>query len=397
MDGALSREGNSMAQSILEVVGNVVGESSRPASLHEPEFRGAESKYVVDCLETGWVSSVGQYVDRFERDIAAFTGAHRAIAVANGTAALHICLQLAGVAQGDEVLTPALTFVATPNAVKYTGAVPHFVDCEPDTLGIDPGALERHLQTIAKIENGVCINKNTGARIRALVPMHVFGHPSKLDELSALCDRWCLVMVEDAAESLGSYYHGVHTGGRGLLSAISFNGNKIITTGGGGVILTNDEELGARAKHITTTARTASGWLFAHDEVGYNYRMPNLNAAVGCGQLERLPDFIARKRQLADIYIRAFQGFEGAEILAEPANCSSNYWLIAMRLRDSDMQTRDAVLETLNGKGIMARPVWTLMHRLPMYQDAPRAPLPVAEDMERRVINLPSSPKLVGT
>lgn len=384
-----------IAAQVVAAARAVVGARKGFVPLHEPEFRGRDREYVADCVDTGWVSSVGSYVDRIEADLARITGVRRAIATANGTAALHICLLLAGVKPGDEVLIPSLTFVATANAVAYCDAKPHFVDSEAISLGVDAGKLDAHLAEIAELRDGVCHNRLTGAPIRALVVMHAFGHPADLDALEIVTKRWRLALVEDAAESLGSFYRGVHTGNRGLISALSFNGNKVVTTGGGGAVLTNDEDLGARAKHLTTTARIAHRWNFVHDETGYNYRMPNLNAALGCAQLERLDDMLARKRTLAGRYADAFAGVDGADFLAEPAATRSNYWLNAIVLAPQHADARDTVLDALNASELMARPVWTLMHRLPMYADAPRADLSVAEDMERRVINLPSSPNLV--
>jgi perosamine synthetase len=367
----------------------------KPA-LHEPEFRGKEWEYVKECLDTGWVSSVGKYVDRFEDMLVACTGAKHAIATVNGTAALHMCLQLVGVRAGDEVLIPSLTFIATANAVSYAGATPHFVDSEVRTLGVDAAKLDGYLKDIAEIRDSTCVNRRTGAVIRALVPMHTFGHPADLDALAVLCDRWCIALVEDAAESLGSLYKNRHTGTFGRVSALSFNGNKVVTTGGGGAILTNDPEIGKLAKHITTTARVPHRWSFNHDQVGYNYRMPNLNAALGCAQLEQLPGFIERKRRLAVRYLDVFRGIPGVTMMHEPESCRSNYWLNALLLDRPDETTRDAVLEALNEAGIMARPVWTLMHRLPMHAVCPRMDLSIAESLERRIVNLPSSPFLVG-
>lgn len=372
----------------------VLGKTATPIPLHEPEFRGREAEYVTDCIETGWVSSVGSYVDRIERDLAEITGVERAVAVVNGTAALHICLELAGVAPGDEVMIPALTFIATANAVIYAGATPHFVDSESVTLGVDASRLDAHLREIGRIEGGVCRNRKTGARISALIVMHVFGHPADLDALTAVADAWKLALVEDAAESLGSFYKGVHTGGRGLLSALSFNGNKVVTTGGGGAILTNDPELGQRAKHLTTTARVTHRWDFLHDEVGYNYRMPNLNAALGCAQLERLDDMLRRKRVLAERYAEAFRDLGGVRFLEEPAGSQGNYWLNALILEGGSLDERDRILAGLNDAGYMSRPIWRLLHRLPMYEQCPRGDLSVAEDLEARVINIPSSPRL---
>lgn len=383
-----------LADKIVSAVRSVLGEPGALIPLHEPEFRGQEWTYVKDCLDTGWVSSVGSYVDRIETDLAAITGVERAIAVVNGTAALHICLELAGVLPGDEVLVPALTFVATANAVTYAGATPHFVDSESITLGVDPAKLDAHLSETATMVEGVCVNRASGAQIRALVVMHVFGHPSDMDGLCDVAGRWNLQLIEDAAESLGSSYHGVHTGNRGVVSALSFNGNKVITTGGGGAILTNDLELAHRAKHLTTTARMPHRWNFIHSEVGYNYRMPNLNAALGCAQLERLPDLLARKRLLADRYAAAFQNLSSVTFLTEAEGSTANYWLNALILEDADMALRDLVLERLNAAGYMSRPVWTLMHRLPMYAACPRADLACAERLEASVVNIPSSARL---
>jgi perosamine synthetase len=383
-----------LPEAVLAAVHRVLGRPAAPLALHEPELAGREWDYVRDCLDTGWVSSVGAYVDRFERDLAQFTGTSHAIATSNGTAALHMCLLLAGVKAGDEVLVPTLTFVATANAVAYLGARPHFVDCEVVSLGVDAARLEQHLREIAHVAGGACINRRTGATIRALVVMHVFGHPCDLDALDALARRWGLILIEDAAESLGSSYHGRHTGNVGLLAALSFNGNKVVTTGGGGAVLTNDATLARRAKHLTTTARTAHRWSFLHDEVGYNYRLPNINAALGCAQLEQLPGMLRRKRALAAKYEHAFGGVAGVRFLAEPPGTESNYWLNAIVLDEGAEHSRDDLLQALNDAGYGSRPVWTLMHRLPMFASCPRMDLTVAERMESSVINLPSSAKL---
>jgi perosamine synthetase len=380
---------------VLGAVRQVLGEPTQTVALHEPEFAGREWDYVKECLDTGWVSSVGSFVDRFERDLAALTGTACAVATSNGTSALHICLLLAGVRPGDEVLMPALTFIATANAASYTGAVPHFVDSEAVSLGVDSAKLDAHLRSTARVVDGLCINQQTGAVIRALVVMHVFGHPADLDSLAEVARRWHLVLIEDAAESLGSSYRGRHTGNVGRVSALSFNGNKVVTTGGGGAVLTNDAALGRRAKHLTTTARTPHRWNFLHDEVGYNYRLPNLNAALGCAQLERLPSMIERKRRLASRYAAAFAPVGGVTFLREPAFTSSNYWLNAIVLDAREEGQRDTLLAALNDAGYMSRPVWTLMHELPMYAACPRGDLALAEQMQARIINLPSSPKLV--
>jgi perosamine synthetase len=398
-DPAVTSAGQSsgVTASVVAAVRGLLGSPDKRIALHEPEFRGEEWTYVKDCIDTGWVSSVGSYVDRFERDLAAFVGCKHAIATSNGTSALHICLILAGVESGDEVLIPTLTFIATANAVSYIHAVPHFVDSEIISLGVDAERLDKYLESVAQVVDGVCINRVTGRRIRALVVMHVFGHPSDLDALIEVARRWNLALVEDAAESLGSYYHGRHTGNFGQLAALSFNGNKVVTTGGGGAILTNDSDLAKRAKHISTTARVAHEWNFLHDEVGYNYRMPNINAALGCAQLERLPSMVERKRRLADGYAKAFAAINGVRFVGEPHGTSSNYWLNAIMLDNELASHRDELLGALNDAGFMSRPVWTLMHKLPMYRAYPRMDLSVAEQIEAQLINLPSSPGLVAS
>lgn len=363
-------------------------------ALHEPEFAGNEWQYVKECLDSGWVSSVGSYVDRFEAMLAEMTGARRAVAMVNGTAALQICLQLVGVRRDDEVLVPALTFVATANAVSYCGAIPHFVDVEDRTLGLDPGKLDAYLREIAEVKEGECRNRQTGRRIRAVVPMHTFGHPVDLDPLLELCERYRLELVEDAAESLGSFYRGRHTGTFGKVAALSFNGNKIVTTGGGGALLTNDEELGRLAKHLTTTAKVPHRWEFNHDMVGYNYRLPNLNAALGCAQLERMPDFLRAKRALSQAYTGAFAAVPGVSIFQEPDFARSNYWLNVLLLDPAQAALRDEVLRATNDAGFMTRPAWTLLSRLPMYAAAPRMGLEISASLESRIINIPSTPSL---
>lgn len=365
--------------------------------LHAPEFSGAEWDMVKDCLDTGWVSSVGSYVDRFERNVASICGVAHGIAMVNGTAALHLALRVVGVAQGDEVLLPAMTFVATANAIRHAGAVPHFVDSEANTLGLDAQALSLYLDTVAETRAGQTFNRETGARIAAILPMHVFGHPTDMDPLLELADAYGLPVVEDAAEALGSQYHGRPCGGLGRVAALSFNGNKILTTGGGGAIVTDDPYLAERAKHLSTTAKLPHRWAFNHDETGYNYRLPNINAALGCAQLEQLDDRLARKRRLAEGYIAGFEAQEGVSIFREPEGSRSNYWLNTLLLDRECAQERDALLDDLNDAGLMCRPVWTLLHRLPFYGDCPRAPLPVAEDLERRIISLPSSAILGGS
>ncbi len=385
--------GSLLAGKVVAAIRAVVGPGS--VCLHEPRFAGNEWIYLKDCLDSTFVSSVGAYVDRFEADLAALTGAKCAVAVVNGTAALHVALRLAGVQAGDEVLVPALTFVATANAVTYCGATPHFVESEERTLGIDPGALREYLQTVTERRGGLCIHRATGRAIRALVPVHIFGHPVDLDGLLAVARDFHLALVEDSAEALGSDYHGQHVGTFGLLGTLSFNGNKTLTTGGGGAILTQDWELGRRAKHLTTTAKLPHCWAFIHDEVGYNHRMPNLNAALGCAQLEQLPGFLAAQRRLFDAYRVAFAEIAGVRVFAEPDGCRSNYWLQTLVLDEADADKQEAILTATNDAGLMTRPVWTLMHRLAPYQACPRMALPVAESLEQRIINLPSSAGLI--
>jgi aminotransferase in exopolysaccharide biosynthesis len=356
--------------------------------LHAPVFSGRERQYVVDTIDSTFVSSVGAYVDRFERDMAAYTTSPRAVATMNGTAALHIALKLAGVEPGDLVITQPLTFVATCNAIAYCGAEPVFVDVDRDTLGLSPQALEEWLQNHAHLgDDGVCRTRAEGRAIRACLPMHTFGHPANLAGLVEVTGRWQLALVEDAAESLGSLYKGRHTGTFGLLGTLSFNGNKIITTGGGGMILA-DETLGARAKHITTTAKRTHPYEYFHDEVGYNYRLPNINAALGCAQLELLETFVANKRELASRYAAHFSGSD-MQFVTEPTGCRSNYWLNAV-VCDS-LEQRDALLKSTNDSGVMTRPIWALMNRLPSYAQCLQGPLTNAEWLESRVVNLPSS------
>ena len=384
---------NFLADQVIAGIRSVVGDG--PIALHEPAFAGNEWLYLKECLDSTFVSSVGKFVDRFELELAGFTGAKCVVAVVNGTAALHVALRLAGVQAGDEVLLPALTFIATANAVSYCNATPHFVDSEERTLGVDAQALRDYLSSATVIRGGHCINRSTGQIIRALVPMHTFGHPVDIDALLAVAHDFHLQLIEDAAESLGSSVSGRHTGTFGLMGTLSFNGNKTITTGGGGAIITNNIELGARAKHLTTTAKLPHRWNFLHDEVGYNYRMPNLNAALGCAQLEQMPGFLDHKRRLFERYRLAFADVKSVRLVTEPQGCRSNYWLQTLLLDESVADQRDAVLSATNDAGLMTRPAWTLMHRLPMYCKAPRAPLPVAESLERRLINIPSSSGLI--
>lgn len=385
-----------IAAETVAAIRAVVGVAQSDVALHAPSFEGREWDYVKDCIDTGWVSTAGSYVPEFERRIAAVCGVEHAIAVVNGTAALHLGLMMVGVRPGDEVLIPALTFAATANAVAHAGAVPHLVDSETGTLGLDADKLDAHLSTICEPGETGPVNRLTGRRIAAVVPMHVFGHLVDMDRLSEVAARHRLPIVEDAAEALGSRYKDRPAGSLGAIAALSFNGNKIVTTGGGGALTTNDADLARRARHVATTAKRAHRWEFDHDEVGYNYRMPNLNAALGCAQIEQLDGFVTAKRRLADRYVDAFAGVRGAHIFREPNFSHSNHWLNTMVLDADQADQRDAVLEATNAVGLSTRPVWKLMHRLPMYGDCPRMDLSVAEDLERRLINLPSSASLGG-
>lgn len=357
--------------------------------LHAPTFNGNEKAYVLDTLESTFVSSVGKFVDQFENSIESYTGSAKAVATVNGTAALHAALYMAGVQQGDFVITQALTFVATCNALYHMGAEPIFVDVAPVSLGLCPQAMDKYLSEHAIIIDGVCIHKNTKRAISAVVPMHTFGHPVQLDELLAVCKKWHITLVEDAAESLGSFYKGTHTGTLGDFGALSFNGNKIITTGGGGIILCKTAELGAHTKHVTTTAKVPHAFEFFHDEAGFNYRMPNLNAALGCAQMEVLDTYLQQKRQLANGYEQFFKNTD-VHFVTEPAYAQSNYWLNSVIC--PSIKVRDELLKQTNKAGVMTRPIWKLMHRLPMFNNAPRGDLSYSEHIEAHLVNLPSSP-----
>ncbi|WP_172564944.1 LegC family aminotransferase [Vibrio navarrensis] len=357
--------------------------------LHAPTFAGNEKAYVMETIDSTFVSSVGKFVDEFERKMEAFTGSARAVATVNGTAALHAALYMAGVERGDLVITQALTFVATCNALYHMGAEPIFVDVSPVSLGLCPKAMDAFLEENAQVTEGGCIHKQTGRRIKAVVPMHTFGHPVELDELIAVCLKWHITLVEDAAESLGSFYKGKHTGTLGEFGAVSFNGNKIITTGGGGMVLCGTEEAGRRTKHVTTTAKVPHPYEFFHDEPGFNYRMPNLNAALGCAQMEVLERYLAQKRQLAQQYQAFFAGSD-VTFVVEPEYAQSNYWLNAIICADA--QQRNELLEQTNAAGVMTRPIWQLMHRLPMFEQALRGDLTHSEFIEAHLINLPSTP-----
>lgn len=356
--------------------------------LHTPVFSGNEKRYLMDTIDSTFVSSVGAYVDRFEEMMAARTGTPRAVAVVNGTAALQVSLLLAGVQAGDEVLTQALTFVATANAIVYNGALPVFLDVDRDTMGLSPAAVEAYLETFGERRVDGCYNKQTGRRIGACVPMHTFGFPVHLDALMAVCNQWQVPVVEDAAESLGSYYHGQHTGSFGLLGAFSFNGNKIVTCGGGGAIVSNDAKLANRGKHLTTTAKQPHPYEYFHDETGFNYRMPNLNAALACAQLEQLDRFLENKRSLAENYAAYFFR-RGIHFRTELPGTRANYWLMCVELENR--KDRDLFLKETNDRKVMTRPIWQLMFRLPMYTQYWRDEQLNALYLEDRIVNIPSS------
>ena len=383
---------DNLADLVVEAIRSVVGPGS--VALHEPTFDGNEIEYLTECINSTNVSSVGKFVGRFEKELADFTGAKFAVAVVNGTAALHIALKLAGVVPEDEVLIPALTFVATANAVIYCNATPHFVDSEETTLGIDSNKLRDYLENNTEQASNKCINVNTGKVIRAIVLMHTFGHPSNLKDLLSIAKDFNIAMVEDAAEALGSFYGGQHVGTFGKLGTFSFNGNKTITTGGGGAIVTNDEAIARHAKHLVTTAKMPHAWEFDHDEVGFNYRMPNLNAALGCAQLEQLPAKLNFKRELFSNYQRALRDVSGINLFVEPINSKSNYWLQTLLLDEEDLDKRDMILESTNAAGLMTRPAWKLISKLEPFKNYPSMDLNCALSLEKRIINIPSSDNL---
>lgn len=360
--------------------------------LSVPKFIGNEKKYLEECVDTTFVSSVGKFVDRFEEMVAGYTGAKKAVVCVSGTNALHMAMMLVGVERDDEVLTQALTFIATCNAISYIGAHPVFIDVDRDTMGLSPNSVKAWLEANAEIKNGVCYNKSTGRRIKCCVPMHTFGHPVHIDELVAVCEEWYIELVEDAAESIGSFYKGRHTGTFGKVGAISFNGNKTITTGGGGMLLFMDEELGNLAKHLTTQAKIPHRWEFRHDHIAYNYRMPNINAALGCAQMEYLEEFVLNKRETAAKYAEFFKDVENVDLFMEPADCRANYWLNAVILKDKEAQLD--FLQQTNDNGVMTRPIWELMSRLSMFENSQNDGLENTVWFADRVVNIPSSVRL---
>ncbi|CAK0746687.1 Aminotransferase DegT [Gammaproteobacteria bacterium] len=365
--------------------------STRPLSLYEPTFAGHEWDYVKACLDSGWASSVGVFVDRLEQQLATYCGVSHAVAVVNGTAALHVALMVLGVRRDEEVLLPALTFVATANAIAYHDAIPHFIDVEERTLGVDAAKLADYLEAVAERREDGCYNRRSGRRLSALIAVHTFGHPVDIEPLHLLCAHYGIPFIEDAAESLGSLYKGRHTGSFARLAALSFNGNKIVTSGGGGAILTDDPELAQQVRHLTTTAKQPHPWEYVHDQIGYNYRLPSLNAALALAQLEQIESFVERKRRLAVRYREALEGLEGLTLFREPPFARSNYWLNALLLDDGDGAVRDELLALTHRVGILTRPAWRPMHEQAMYRHCPRMDLGVAEALVRRIVCLPSS------
>lgn len=357
--------------------------------LHIPTFFGNEKKYLMETIDSTFVSSVGAFVNRFEEMMAEISGAKYAVAVVNGTAALHIGIKLVGVKRGEEVLSQPLTFIATANAISYEGAIPHFIDVDEDNLGMSPKALRLRLEEVGEIRDGNCYNKETGNRIAACVPMHTFGFPVRIQEIVDICNEYRIPVVEDAAESLGSYVGGKHTGTFGKIGTFSFNGNKTVTCGGGGAIVTNDEKLAKMAKHITTTAKVAHAWEYVHDQVGYNYRMPNLNAALACAQLEQLETILENKKVTSKAYESFFAGIDEVDFITEPENTQSNYWLNTLRFKDKDAQ--QGFLKYSNENGVMARPIWRLMNSLSMFEHCPKGDLSVSQALEDTIVNIPSS------
>lgn len=356
--------------------------------LHAPAFIGNEKKYLDDCIDTTFVSSVGKYVDRFEDAIAKYTGANRAVVCVNGTMALFMALKLCGIKPDEKVITQPLTFIATANAIAYCYAHPVFLDVDEDTMGLSPTKVRLWLERNAAVKSDGCYDKHSGKKIRAVVPMHTFGHPVKIDDFVKLCDEWKLALIEDAAESIGSFYKGRHTGTYGEIGCMSFNGNKTITCGGGGILLFQNKEKGDYAKHITTQAKIPHRWEFKHDAIGYNLRMPNINAALGCAQLECIDTILANKRETSRMYKDFFSNIDDISFFDEPKDCKSNFWLNAVLLRDK--RERDIFLAETNDNGIQTRPIWELMNRLPMFISATRGDLSTAEMFADRIVNIPS-------
>ena len=382
-----------IVKTISDAIRKVVG-SEKDVALHEPFFNGNEIKYLKKCVKTTYVSSVGKYVDDFENMLSDFTGAKFTVAVINGTSALQIALKLSGVKANNEVIVPALTFVGTVNAISYNNAIPHFVDNEEKTLGIDFNKLSEYLSTITFQKNGECINKKTGNIIRAIIPVHTFGHPVDIEKLIETANKFNIKIIEDAAESIGSYYKGKHTGTFGEFGVLSFNGNKSITTGNGGAILTNDSKLAKKAKHLTSTAKIPHKWEYIHDEIGYNYRMSNINAALGCAQLEQVSKIIEAKRKLYDQYLDVFSTIPEITLFKEPKNCKSNYWLQTIILNQKMYKFQKLILKEINNERINVRPPWNLVSDLDMYLSCPKMDLSCSRLLSQKLINIPSSPNI---
>ena len=378
---------------ICEAIRSVLGDSEY--CLHKPQLDHSELDNLKICIETSFVSSVGEYVDKFENMLSNFTKSENVIALVNGTSALHLALKVADIKDNEEVICPSLTFVATPNAISYVNAKPHFVDVNESTLGLDPLALKKWLDEIVIKENGNSINKITGRKISSIIPMHTFGHPVEIESILEIAKEYSLKVIEDAAESLGSFYKKKHSGTFGDIGTLSFNGNKILTTGGGGALLTNNKLLAKKAKHLSTTAKVKHNWKYIHDQIGFNYRLPNLNAALGCSQMKKLPHFIESKRRLFHKYFEVFKSIDGIKLFSEPINSKSNYWLQTLILEKGYEKELSNILNFTNKSGISTRPAWELMHTLKMYKDCPRAPLPIAESLAKRIINIPSSAFLI--
>tara|TARA_Y100001968_G_scaffold328960_1_gene377207 strand:+ start:90 stop:1319 length:1230 start_codon:yes stop_codon:yes gene_type:complete len=394
-------------KTILDCIENIIGESSinKPIHLHEPDFINTNAwDYVKDCIDNNWVSSAGEWVNKFEKMLCQATNAKNAIAVNNGTNALRLALHLVGVEPGDEVLLPPLSFVATANAIAHLGAIPHFIDIEPETLGLDPNAISQRLKQITQLQNGKLVNKETGRTISAVVAVHVFGHPANTPELINITNQWNLPLVEDAAAALGSWRYDasqkIHCGLFGAVGTLSFNGNKLVTTGGGGALITNCREIANKARHLSTTAKSNHPWDYHHDSVAWNDRLPNINAALGVAQLETLHEIIINKRQLVKNYIEVFKELKNIELIQEPKDCKSNYWLATLRFLSKDSSEanleREKVLKAAHSKGLLIRPAWQLLNTLPMYKTAPTGSLTVAYDQSSRLLNLPSSCRLLN-
>lgn len=379
----------------IQAIESALGSCERPALLHAPTLAGNCAAYTAECVDTAWVSTAGAFVTRFEEMLCEITGASHAVAIVNGTCALQLALHAIGIGLGDEVICPTLSFVATANAISHCHATPHFIDSDTQTMGLCPEALRQRLAAVAKRNHdGQLINRQTGQRIAAIVPMHVFGHPCRIDAITEAASAFGLPVIEDAAESLGSLYKGKHTGRFGQAGVFSFNGNKIVTCGGGGAIITDDAGLAAKLKHLSTTAKQPHPWDYVHDAVGYNYRMPNLNAALGCGQLEYFDKLLAAKRSLALNYRELLAPDDSVSWFDEPADCKSNFWLNAVVLDPGRADRRDTLLQGLSDRKIQARPIWRALHQLPIYKKSPRGGLTTAESLGNRVVNLPSSAHL---